>query len=299
MDTKLKIGYFADGPWSHEAFRILTADPSISIQFIVPRFDTKDNTLKLFSEQYKIDYFSAANINVPKFLEKVSSYNCDLFVSMSFNQIFRKTIINIPPLKIINCHAGKLPFYRGRNILNWAVINNEKEFGITVHYVDEGVDTGDIILQRTYPITDEDTYSTLLESAHINCAKILYDAVKLIQSGKVVSIKQNSIHPVGHYCGVRKEGDERINWNQSSRDVFNFIRAICSPGPMARTALNGKEVKINRTRMIKDAPNYKCIPGLIVNKTEQGYAVKTLDSTIEIFEVEYEGKIKIGERFNG
>ena len=73
---------------------------------------------------------------------------------MSFNQIFRKDIINLTPIGIINCHAGKLPFYRGRNILNWVLINDEKEFGITVHFVDEGIDTGDIILQKTFPITD-------------------------------------------------------------------------------------------------------------------------------------------------
>jgi methionyl-tRNA formyltransferase len=65
---------------------------------------------------------------------------------MSFNQIFKSEIINLPRLKTINCHAGKLPFYRSRNILNWVLINDEKEFGITVHYVDEGIDTGDIIL---------------------------------------------------------------------------------------------------------------------------------------------------------
>ena len=77
---------------------------------------------------------------------------------MSFDQIFKEEIINIPPLKIINCHAGKLPFYRGRNILNWALINDEKEFGITVHYVDFGIDTGDSILQKNYEITDDDDY---------------------------------------------------------------------------------------------------------------------------------------------
>ena len=70
-------------------------------------------------------------------------------------QCTRHKNTNMPPLKTINCHAGKLPFYRGRNILNWVLINDEREFGITVHYVDEGIDTGDIILQRVFPITDK------------------------------------------------------------------------------------------------------------------------------------------------
>jgi methionyl-tRNA formyltransferase len=98
---------------------------------------------------------------------------------MSFNQIFREEIMNMPPLKTINCHAGQLPFYRGRNILNWALINDEKCFGITVHYVDSGIDTGDIILQRTYPINDADNYKSLLEVAYTECANILYDAIKI------------------------------------------------------------------------------------------------------------------------
>lgn len=177
---KLKIGYFADGPWSHEAFRFLAEDTSIWIQFIIPRFDTTDNTLKKFSEKYKIDYFTVQNINSQEFLNKIEKYKCDLFVSMSFNQIFKKAIIVMPPLKTINCHDGKLPFYRGRNILNWVLINDEKEFGITVHYENEGVDRGDIILQRCYAITEEDDYRTLLSSAEVNCTKDLYDAIKLI-----------------------------------------------------------------------------------------------------------------------
>jgi len=123
---------------------------------------------------------------------------------MSFNQIFKKAIIVMPHLKTINCHDGKLPFYRGRNILNWVLINDEKEFGITVHYENEGVDRGDIILQRCYAITEEDDYRTLLSSAEVNCAKDLYDAIKLIQSGKIDPIKQNTIHPVEHYCNIRK-----------------------------------------------------------------------------------------------
>lgn len=293
----LKIGYFADGPWSHEAFRLLILDPTIKIQFIVPRSDTTDNTLKDFSEKYNIELFSTPNINSKDFLSQIEKYECDLFVSMSFNQIFKKAIINIPPHKIINCHAGKLPFYRGRNILNWALINDEKEFGITIHYVDEGIDTGDIILQRCYAISEQDDYKTLLECAYINCARDLYDAVKLIQTGNIRPIKQTSIHPVGHYCGMRRVGAEIINWNQSSREVFNFIRAICSPGPKARTMLEGKEVKINRSRMIPNAPIYKCTTGLIVGKSMNGYVVKTQDSTVEISEIEYEGKIRIGDRF--
>src|SRR6187402_2256237 len=197
---KIKIGYFADGPWSHLAFEKLIADESIDIKFIVPRSDTTDQTLKHFAEKYNIDYLCPVKINSEEFIQKSASYNCDLFVSMSFNQIFRNNIIAVPKLGVINCHAGKLPLYRGRNILNWALINDEKEFGITVHYVDEGIDTGDIIKQKCYPITDMDDYNSLLEVAYVECAVILYEAIKEIQSGTSDRIVQNTVHPVGFYC---------------------------------------------------------------------------------------------------
>ena len=296
MNQKLKIGYFADGPWSHNAFELLVNDDTIEIQFIVPRSDSQDDTLKKFAGQHGIEYLKGYNINSDEFYNKVVPYDCDLFVSMSFNQIFRKRIINLPRLKTINCHAGKLPFYRGRNILNWALINDEKEFGITVHYIDDGIDTGDIILQRSFPITEKDNYATLLETSFTECAQILYDALKLVQSGKADRINQTDIHPVGFYCGRRGEGDEIINWNQNSRVIFNFIRAICKPGPMATTSVRNQTVKINKSRLIKNAPYYINTIGQIVGKSNDGYIVKTLDSTLEIFEIESDIQLKIGDK---
>ena len=243
--NKLKIGYFADGPWSHLAFEKIITDSNLEVKFIVPRFDTEDETLYNYARKFDIDYFKLKNVNSQESLTKIGSYECDLLVSMSFNQIFRKDIIELTPHKIINCHAGKLPFYRGRNILNWVLINDENEFGITVHYVDEGIDTGDIILQRVFPITDEDNYKSLLELSYKECASILYDALQLFVLNKVNRIPQNIIHPLGIYCGRRSIGDEFINWNSSSREIFNFIRSIAAPGPLAHTFLENELIKIN------------------------------------------------------
>ena len=295
---KLNIGYIADGPWSHEAFEKLINDNEIKISFICVRFDTKDNTLKKYAKKYNIEYVKHENINSDEFISIIEKYNCDLFVSMSFNQIFKTRIINLPKYKTINCHAGKLPLYRGRNILNWALINDEKEFGITVHYVDEGIDTGDIILQKNYQISDKDNYRTLLERAYVDCANILYDAIVMFKVGFVKAIKQDEIHPVGFYCSQRKIGDEILNWNQTSREVFNFVRAVCYPGPMARAMINGKEMKINRVEYINNAPIYRCIIGAILNKSNDGFLVKTQDSFVKVTEYEYEGIFKIGDRFD-
>ena len=296
---KLKIGYFADGPWSHRAFSKIIEDNSLDVKFIIPRIDTKDKTLFDFAEKYNIDYFSHKNINSTEFIHKITRYECDIFVSLSFNQIFKTTLINLPKYKTINVHAGKLPFYRGRNILNWALINDEKDFGITLHYVDEGIDTGDIIFQHILPITDVDDYSTLLNRAYDGCAEILYKGLIHIQQnhGVIQTIKQKEIHPLGFYCGGRQEGDEIINWNQTSRDIFNFIRAVSKPGPQAITTLHSSSVKINKSLMVENALQYKNTPGQVVGKTDHGILVKTADTVIEITEFESSGKIRIGDRF--
>ena len=91
--TKIRIGYFADGPWSHKAFEKIIKDDRIEIAFIVPRFDSKDETLFNYAEKFEIDYFKLENVNSANSLEKISVYKCDLLVSMSFNQIFKSDII--------------------------------------------------------------------------------------------------------------------------------------------------------------------------------------------------------------
>ena len=292
----LTIGYFADGPWSHQALDKLLADSTLQVAFVCARYDKPDPVLREMASENKIDFLTHPEINSEAFLDSVSSFGCDLFISMSFNQIFRKRLLEYPPEKTINCHAGKLPFYRGRNILNWALINDESEFGITVHYMDEGIDTGDIIHQKLYPIFDEDDYFSLLERAYSGCAELLYQAVKLLQSGTAKRTPQQLIHPEGFYCSDRKEGDEILDWNQSSREVFNFVRAICLPGPQARTFLNKNEILINHVECIPNAPIYKGIPGAVLKVEKDFFIVKTEDSFVKVLEWSGDLKIKVGAR---
>ncbi|MBD1136486.1 methionyl-tRNA formyltransferase [Pelagibacterales bacterium SAG-MED49] len=294
---KLKIGYFADGPWSHKTFEKLIKDKDIEILFICGRNNSKDKILKDYAKLHNIDFLTHKNINSNQFINIIKKYNYDLLVSMSFNQIFKKKIINSSKYKIINCHAGELPFYRGRNILNWVLINDEKKFGISVHYVDENIDSGDIISQKVFKVTDRDNYNTLLNKSYKECASILYDTICKFKKGLVKARKQKSIHPYGSYCPKRKVGDEIINWNQSSRDIFNFVRAICKPGPMARAFINKKEMKINKTEYLKNAPAYKCTIGTILWKSKNHFFVKTKDSFIKIIDYEFDKNIKVGDTF--
>lgn len=293
---QLKIGYFADGPWAQNAFSLLTNDDSTIIRFVCPRYRHPDLHLEKLAADHDIDILKNPNINSEDFFESLKSYKCDIFVSLSFDQIFRKKIIDMPPLGIINSHAGKLPFYRGRNVLNWCLINDEKDFGITIHYIDEGIDTGDIILQKCFTITDCDTYATLLEVAHIHCAKLLYEAIKQIQANSAKRIPQAIIHPVGFYCGGRVPGDEIIRWDKTSRSIFNFIRALCEPGPKAQSFINSETIRINRAELVPNAPSYEGIPGQVLGQSKNGILVKTLDSYINVVEYDYSRKLRIGDR---
>ena len=293
----MKIGFFGDGPWSHKSLEKLLSDKRYSVEFICVRFNNPDNFLLDKSRELGIDLLIEKNINEISFQKRLKKYKCDLFVSMSFDQIFKKETFNIPQKGTINCHAGKLPLYRGRNILNWALINGESEFGITVHFIDEGIDTGDIILQETFKITLEDNYKTLLEKAYISCPKLLIKAIDSIYYGNYTRLSQPLGPEHGIYCCKRMLGDELLNWNQSSLNIFNFIRALTYPGPAARTKIGGDEIKILKSDLINNAPNYIGIPGTLLLKDKKGFLVKTQDSFIRITKWEAPKKLKVGMRF--
>lgn len=295
----LKLGVFAFARSAYLTLEKLVADSSVDIRFIALRTGDDDKDIKGLCKEHNIDCLENIKVNSEVFIEKAVAYNCDLFVSMNFDQILKSEIINLPPLKTINCHTGLLPFYKGRNILNWVLINDEKEYGVTVHYVDEGIDTGDIVLQERYPITDEDSYYTLLEAVFPRYAEVLYRAIKEIQAGTSKRIKQEEIHPTGFYCGGRGSGDEIVDWYQPSRSIFNFVRAVYHPEQLcAASYVKGKEVLIKKARMVPQAPAYIGIPGQVVGKSSGSFTVKTADTVIEVTDYESPEKIRIGTRFS-
>lgn len=280
MNNKMKIGFFGDSIWAQNTLLELLKNKNYEVMFVVPRFNNPDKQLIFIAEKNHIPVFYCKNVNHIEFIEKIKSQEIDLNVSMSFDQIIKKDLLEVAPKGFINCHAGALPFYRGRNILNWALINGETSFGITVHYIDEGIDTGDIIQQYIEPILITDTYNDLLEKCYDLCPKVLMKAIEDIYLDKIKRIKQSDIHPIGFYCGKRVLGDEIINWNWDSERIYNFIRAITLPGPTAQTYLKGNILKIVKASIIPQAPSYIGTPGEIVGRSMYGNIVKTGDSTI-------------------
>lgn len=130
---------------------------------VVLRVRSTDDELQRLAEKLKIPVFQPYRCNSKEFLDTITELAPDLNLSVSYDQILQRPIIDSAQLGFVNFHAGKLPYYRGRSVLNWAIINGEEEVGLTAHFIDEGIDTGDIILQRTLPISWTDTYKEVLD----------------------------------------------------------------------------------------------------------------------------------------
>jgi methionyl-tRNA formyltransferase len=289
----MKIGYFADGVWAHKALEKIINNKNLEISFIVPRYSTQDPVLKTWATKLGIDFLPMKNINDSKNINKIKKYNTDLLVSMSFNQIFKKEILSINKLGAINCHAGALPFYRGRNSLNWALINDENSFGVTVHYIDEGIDTGDIISQHKESIKETDDYGSLLKKAIHLCSDLLYHSLSDILSNSANRIKQTEIDPVGSYYKKRKKGDENIDWSWNSRKLFNFVRSINTPGPCARSFISKNEIKIKKVAVV-DFIDGEFIHGEVIKKNNKTY-IKTIDKFLELIDYETDNNFILSE----
>jgi len=283
----LKIGYFAHGPWAHQALRKILSDKAFEVCFVATR-SVGDPTLERIAGDFNLPFFVPGRVNEDAELARLDGFGAEIFVSMSFDQIFGRRLLALPNMGVVNCHAGELPFYRGRNVLNWALINGESRFGVTVHYiVDEGIDTGPIIQQDFVPIEPQDNYGVLLEKAYHQCAESLHFALKRVIEG-ALPIPQESIHSVGFYCGRRRLGDEWIDWRKTSAEVHNFVRGIAPPGPCARTRINEQNLAIIKTELILGAVNYIGTPGEVVGREAGGgIIVKTGDSVLRVNHVAF------------
>ena len=281
----MRIGYFGDGVWAHRALERIVDDRRFAVVFVAARNESPDLALKVYADRLNVPFLAPPDVNNSEFIETVRELSPELLVSMSFDQIVRKDLREAARRGFINCHAGALPFYRGRSVLNWAIINGEPRFGVTVHDIDDGIDTGDIIRQDWVAIEENDTYGTILEKAYTQCAETLYSSLVDIAQGCASRTPQKDIHTVGSYCKRRKPGDEWLDWSWSARCVHDFVRGISQPGPCARTLYERKRVAIVESRLIKDAPDYIGTPGEVVDRTPAGNIVKVGDSTILISKI--------------
>ena len=297
----MRILYFGDGPWATRGLeRILEEDQEVL--GVVLRHQPSYPSLASAAHRYGLGVLQPAKVNEPDFAAKVAELEPELCVSMSYDQILRKPLLDVPRRGFVNFHAGKLPYYRGRNVINWAIINNESSIGLTAHYVDEGIDTGDIIVQHTLPIGWKDSYGDVLELV-TNCfPDLIAETVRMIERG--CAPRQPQAHLSGTYFSARREGDEWIDWSDTSLNVYNKIRAISHPAPGARTLLHGRVLTVWNACYDPSWPRYIATPGEVVGRAPGGGStVKTGDSTVLIKSVQLDGedeqvaKFSIGTRF--
>lgn len=296
MQNKVNIGFFGDQKWAFNSLLKILKNKRLDVKFLCLRKNNPDVDLINLAKKKKIKYFLFNNINSNFVFNIINKNKIDMIVSVSYDQIFKKKLINYCRLGIINFHAGNLPYYRGRSPINWAIINDEKFYGITVHYISEKIDQGDIILQKKFLIKDSDDFKSILNKVYKECPKIIMRSLELILANKVKSIKQHKINQKGSYYRKRLPGDEDINWNTKSREIYCFIRALCKPSVMARTFINKKEIRINKVYNKFESSNKNALPGIILKVCKKSFLVKTADSSIRI--KEWRGKVKEGVILN-
>jgi len=284
MTEVICVGFFGDGPWAHRALETILEGGLARIVFVCIRHGAPDEVLRRRAEELGVPVFLDPSVNDPAVVERFKSFSCDLFVSVSFDQILKAPIRQASRLGFINCHAGALPFYRGRSVLNWAILNGQEQFGVTVHVVDDGIDTGDIIVQRFAPIGPDDTYADILPVAYDLCGRAVGEAVALLATGQAKRVPQETIHPVGFYCTQRGPGDEWIDWSWPTQQIHDFVRALTPPGPGARCRAGDRTFALTRCGLVPQAPRYIGIPGAVVGRGN-GVTIKTGDTVLHVSEV--------------
>lgn len=245
--------------------------------------------------KHNLNVLQPTNLKAPEFVEHLRSLKADLQIVVAFRML-PEVVWNMPVVGTFNLHASLLPQYRGAAPINWAIINGEKETGVTTFFLQHDIDTGSIIFQETESISSGDTAGTLYERLMSKGAKLVLRTVQAIASKNYTSTPQQETS-AKHAPKIFKETCE-INWNQNTTSVINFVRGL-SPYPSAWANISGKVFKIHKISGTSSQADKK--PGEIESDGKNSLLVKTLDGWISVDELQPEGKKKmnIQEFFRG
>lgn len=229
--------------------------------------------------------------------EFISNIDCQVLLSINYLFIIEPDIINLPSILAINIHGSLLPKYRGRTPHVWAIINGERETGITAHLIDEEVDNGDIAHQMIVPIKDDVTGGEILKEFKKLYPKVIDDVLIKIDTGQLKLIKQDQNKAT--YFGKRTPLDGKINWNWSKERIKNWVRAQADPYPGAFTFYNNRKVKIHKVSIVDCSFNYLEENGTILqcNNSSNQLTIKTSNGCLLVSNLVYDNTIifKIGD----
>lgn len=214
----------------------------------------------------------------------------DAVVVAAYGKLLPQYVLGFPPLGCINVHASLLPKYRGAAPINWAVINGERESGVTIMYMEKGLDTGDMLLAVRTPIADDDTAGTLHDRLAALGADALVHALALLEAGRITPVKQDdSLHT---YAPMLSRDDCRLDFRQSAKQVRDRIRGL-APFPGAFMTLDGRQIKIYEAQF---APGVGEPGRVLYADKERGLVVACADGALRLDTLQPQGKRRMAAK---
>jgi methionyl-tRNA formyltransferase len=245
------------------------------------------SAVKKYALEKNLKILQPEKLKNPSFIEELQSLKADVQVVVAFRML-PEVIWNMPPLGTINLHASLLPQYRGAAPINWAIINGEKQTGVTTFKLQHEIDTGNILLQEKINIADDETAGSLHDKMMIAGAELLLKTINQLEAGTLQEIAQSnvSVSPLLHAPKIFTETCE-INWNNEVNEIYDLIRGL-SPYPAAFTFLQGKKLKIFSAE--KELSNGANEPGEIFTDHKSFLKFAAKDGFISLKEIQLEGK---------
>lgn len=218
---------------------------------------------------HSLPVYLPASPNAPEMRALFASLGADLFVSVFYRRLLGRELLALPRVAAVNLHGSLLPKYRGRTPLNWAIVNGERETGVTLHHMSAEADAGDIVAQRAVPIGPDDTalvvYGRLVEAAE----GLLAEMLPLLLAGRAPRRPQD--HGAATVYGRRRPEDGRFDWRWPAARIHNLVRAVTHPYPGAFAAWRGGRLFVWETRLGEGAGG---MPGRIVAARDEGVLVE-------------------------
>lgn len=218
----------------------------------------------------------------------------DIMVVLGLSQIIPKHILETPTIGCIGSHPALLPQNRGRHPIIWAIANGLTRSGITLFWIDEGVDSGDIWGQEEYEISSEDDASAVYEKVKEMSVKILKNNIPDLEKGIVKRVKQD--HSLANYWRKRTKKDGEIDWRMSTKRIYNLVRALGKPYVGVHCVYKGKEIKIWKVKILDNTDAYINLePSEVISIDGSCIKVKTGDGVIEIIEHNFDSLPAVGD----
>lgn len=242
--------------------------------------------VKVEAEKHGIPVFQPEKIRQPEEINKILALNPELIVTAAFGQILPKELLEAPKYGCINVHASLLPELRGGAPMHYAIIQGKEKTGITIMYMVEKLDAGDMLTQVEVPITETDTVGTLHDKLSEAGAKLLSETLPKLLNGELKQTPQKEEEATFAYTIKREQ--EKIDWNSAGEDIYNHVRGM-NPWPVAFTTYEGVVMKIWSTE--KTMSSKESSPGSIIGIEDDGFIVATGNHTaIKITEIQPSGK---------